>query len=478
MHISTQSEEIWPPEMEIEILREEYKGKEMEWQTTIDTAHWKLMKLRDEYYETMLQLQEMTNTLQEMEEKVVFLEEKGKLDEKEIDELRDSIDKNELLLLEYQTEKENKEEEEKEKSLSSSNKSDGGFGGAVGGWLPSFNDKNDELLKQQQEQITEMNAKVDELERYIQELETQNTDAKEYIQDIVEKTKQKREEIQNIVLKEKEKNKEIVVQLEASKSANSELTTELDRVNNELLVSQQEIRQKNEEALHQRQEQERAAILAQESLDSTAATLKQTESRELKLKDKLKKITRKLGKTKKENAKSNKQIEELKTSLIEKEMEQYDKSMELMVLEKDWKVQVDNLTDKIQGTQDSRDYLSRQILRLRQALNEKDERHKVQLKVQEGKWEEKFQTQKMECSSLAHELKTEIMRLNNNIINQEKVIKEMEIEIENGRNSLEANAVVPTNEAEEQVGSDGDNTPKRFSRIRKKVNKLKKWLRD
>merc|ERR1712154_170053 len=105
------------------------------------------------------------------------------------------------------------------------------------------------------------------------------------------------------------------------------------------------------------------------------------ESRGHKLKDKLKKVSRKLGKTKKEN-------EELKKDLIEKEMEQYDKSMELLALENDWKSQVDNLTLKLQDTRDCRDVLSRQMLRLRQAFDEKDVRHEMQLKKQQGQWEE------------------------------------------------------------------------------------------
>ena len=73
---------------------------------------------------------------------------------------------------------------------------------------------------------------------------------------------------------------------------------------------------------------------------------------------------------------------------------------------------------------------------------------------------------------------TEIMTLNNNIINQEKLMKEMEKEIEKGRNILELDAVAPTSKAEKQVESDREITPKRFSRIRKQIRKLKKWLKD
>ena len=100
--------------------------------------------------------------------------------------------------------------------------------------------------------------------------------------------------------------------------------------------------------------------------------------------------------------------------------------MKLLTVENDWKLQLNEITGKLQQARESRDIKCRQEMRVRHAYNEHRVRHKSELESLTAHFEEKLETQKMECSSLAHELKSEIMTLNNSLFTQEKQIKEFE----------------------------------------------------
>lgn len=513
MHISTESQEIWPPELQISILREEFQTKEQEMQNTIQNAHWKYTKLRDNHYELHLKLQDLEQQLQESNDQIMYLEEKSNIDEMEINGLRDEVEEKIMMIEDLK----------------------------VDGWLVGGRDVDDNVNidvddsnnNDRDGNELKLQNKVAELEAVITELEEQNAKAKEYIKDLTQMSRKKREQIQFVVMQEKVKNERIEENLKFHQNENVELLKQWDKAKEELKLAQEAIETQKEEALQQKEEEERAKLFSKESLEIATNAVRQAEVREGELKKQLKKANTKIEDEKEKNKALLEEIEELKSSTqqlkdsieelkdsIEEEMDQYDDDMKLLALENDWKFQVNDLSTKLQAAQDSRQVQVRQELRMRQVFDETVQHYKVQLETVRSNWEEKFEKQKMECSSLAHQLKTEIMTLNNSLMSQTAQIKALEQErdslkaveiqvkeleqvrqslevaeaqikeLEQARDSLKLAAVSPsnnvlkvsigveTNDSHDQNSPDVDSEkPKRFRRIRNQFRKIKNFFK-
>ena len=527
---STQEEQVWPPEMEIQILRQQYNTQEETWKNAIETAHMKYIKLRDDHYDVHMRLREVMEQLQESEDKIIYLEEKSKIDEIEIEGLRDEIEEKMSIITEEDTSSgevlENKvkelqtqvdtleqQNENTEKDLEETKRINGNLKSQVldlEGMVAKLEEQNasvkEVVEKEKKNDNEEMKSKVLELEAMIVKLEEQNDSAKRYIQEITDSSRKKREEIQHVVMIEKRKNDNVAKELKSTQAHNVELKEELDKVIKELESVHMEINLKSEQSERQKDEEYRAKQFSKESLDIATAAVRQAEVREIELKKKLSKANKKLDDMKEENISLMEQVANLKAS-IENAMEQHDENLKLLAVESDWKLQVDDLKKQLEQTRSSRDELNRQDMGLRRAFIDSEERHKVQLESIRTEWEDKFETQKMECSSLAHQLKTEIMTLNNNIIAQERKIKTLVEErdslklvvegshtVENSNsadneviqsNDHEINTsaghvdtdLVPTNNTEEIKTTSTDDKPRRFRRIRNQLGKMKNVFR-
>jgi chromosome segregation ATPase len=438
MHIGTQSEALWPPEMEMEVLREEFNSKEMEWQNTLETALWKYTKLRNDYLDVNMKLQQLMQEVADTEEKVLYYEERAKVDDNEINELRKDVEEKEKLLVSM-----------KERGL-------------------------------QKEGRLHIESKIKGLEDKIVELESQNEKGKMFVQDLRNRSKKKRENIEIIVSQQQEKNGKIMIEMEHLQEDNGKLRKELHKVKKEMkAVKKDQIMESNEAAMRLKGEEERVRLLNKESLDIATAALKQAESRELDLKSQLGKSNQQLEKTMEENTMLNSKVEELQSS-IEKEIEKYNNSMELLAAENDWKAQVNSLVTQLEEARGCRDVLCQQELKLRQAFDENTVRHQSQLETNRIKWEEQLMAQKTEYKSLVKELKTEISSLNGAINKQVVKISELNQECD----TLKRNAVSPPKDVPKTpvspitVKHEMNSTPTRMQRIRKRVRKLKAWLRE
>ena len=154
--------------------------------------------------------------------------------------------------------------------------------------------------------------------------------------------------------------------------------------------------------------------------------------------------------------------------------------MELLAAENDWKTQVNSLVTQLEEARGCRDVLCQQELKLRQAFDENTVRHQSQLETNRAKWEEQLMAQKTEYKSLVKELKTEISSLNGAINKQVVKISELNLECD----TLKRAAVSPPKDLPKTrvspitVKHEMNSTPTRMQRIRKRVRKLKAWLRE
>lgn len=430
MHISTDSDELWPPEMEMEVLREEFNSKEMEWENALETAHWKYTRLRDEYLDVQMKLQELMQEISDAEEKATYYEERAAIDDNEINGLRAQIEEKEELI----------------ENLKS-------------------RDLNDDITKKV------MESKLEELEGKVADLEAQNESAKVFIQDLRETSKQKRESIEQIIMNEREKNRKAMNNLKSTQAANIELEAELKKTTDDLLNFRTQAKNVAEQSkMRKEEEEERVKMLTKESLDFAASTVKQVESRERKLKKILKKIENTLDRKKQQNLVLGTKIEELE-SAIEEALKRNDQNMDLKAPKNDWTNKISELEVELSKAQDSRNVLCRRELRLRQALEEGRQHYLSQIATNQENWEKKMLAQKMEFDLIVDELKTEVISLND-------TIRQQEVKIDELSSSPQEIASDVTDISSEGSPENENNSPKRFQRIRKRVRKLKEWLRS
>ncbi len=465
MHIEAESQEIWPPEMQMEILREEYNSKQMEWQTTLDTAHWKYMKLRDTYYELLLKSEELTTQVKESEEKIAYFEEKSIVDENDICILKEQIElkdrelensvgiaRDEVVVNEEEIVA---DEEEVEAIV-------------------------DETTKEEKEITDEESMKVEinveELEETIAALETENENAKKYMQDMRERADEKRKAIQKIVEEEREKKQTIKAKLESSQAQMSKLEQELVTSKKEIEGLKKSIAKNVEEAaIRQKEEEERAKMFSKESLDIATAAVRQAEERENKLKQQLQRTNKKMKKFKVENVELHEKVDELEAS-IEKDMEIYNENMELLRLENDWKLEINELDSQLQQVRENRDVLFEEGLRLREALNEKTKRYLLRMESSQAKWDDLLLNQKNEHETVVSDLNSEIAMLQKTIEGKDAVIQNLSKN--NQTSELGCNAEQTTTKSAVEVVKNVPETtkPKRFRTIRRQFAKVKQWV--
>mmetsp|Transcript_10995 Transcript_10995/g.16622 ORF Transcript_10995/g.16622 Transcript_10995/m.16622 type:complete len:533 (-) Transcript_10995:2426-4024(-) len=464
MHINTDSgeEELWPPEMEMEVLKEEFNSKEMEWQNALETAQWKYARLRDEYLDVQMKLSELMEEISDAQEKALYYEERAAYDDNEINGLRVQVAEKEGLIEELKLKSKEMEKEMEAKMKTKNNKDDN-------------ESRRSKVLE----------SKLEELESKVAELEVQNENAKGFIQDLRKMSKEKRDSITQIVMNEREKNRCTVNKLKSAQAANIELKTELNRTTDDLKNLKAQVVENAAKETKIRQEEEEERV---KSLDVATTALRQAESRENELKKKLTIIEKKLNKEKEEKLALSGKIKVLESaSANEQEEEQGQKqsqgqdnqNIEPTGLENDLMNQINELEVELSKVQDSRDILCRQELRLKQVLAEDRQRHEYEISTNKDNWEKKLMAQKTEFDLVEKELRSEIALLNDTINQQEMKIDELSLKF-----SLKASSLITVVESTNDIGDDSSrasseaNSSRRFKRIRKRVRKLKEWLRS
>mmetsp|Transcript_3426 Transcript_3426/g.3998 ORF Transcript_3426/g.3998 Transcript_3426/m.3998 type:complete len:634 (+) Transcript_3426:18-1919(+) len=462
MHITTETEDIWPPDMQIKVLRDDYNAKEIEWQYALDMAHWKYTTLKGEHYNVQEQYQELINDYTNLQDYVSTLDESnapdgdnnnvnddtssdGEGDSEisndnniEIELLRTKIEEQEII-------------------------------------IDRMKAAQDKVQKQAKEEIIISNDTKNEMRNLhvtIKELEKENETAKKCIEDLHLSSTKKRESVRNI--------------LDRIMGQKIDLETRLNQTLHEVTVVTAQLTNTTIEAEKRREEEEvQAKMYSKESLDIATAAVRQAKSRGLALKKKIRRMKKSLRDTKGDNIYLNKQLEELKSIIEAETINQNDQHSEWLSKEENWNIQIDKLTSQLHAAEESRDILSRHQLRLKEEMDK--DKLMYQSKIEDSiiSLEQKNHLDQMKSNELVEKLQTEVQTLKERLVQQDHT-KLYEIEVTNGLNisSNLATDMKPFNEVNVQVSNQNIGTrtvdggkPRRFKMIRKRVRKIKEWLR-
>ena len=302
IHYQPQSDEIWPPEMEVEVIKKEFQSKEAEWENALNMAQVKYQKLRK-------RCQELAEEVSLKDADIAFYQERAEVDESEMVLLRKEVGERE----EYVTSLE-EERDELQKMLQEKD------------------DMNTtEVSKTQNESNTDdtqeaVDGKLTQLQNQIDVLTEQNIKAKEQLLELGAKWKNRREEMEMLIMKEQDK---IIALQEKLFIAESEI--HLQQEKNEQLSKEFDALQ-NSTSLVSIEKEILAKQMSKESLEIATAAVRQAEEREKELKKKLKRSQTQLEKARDESDCFEDKISKLEAQIneIQKTAEKLEKTEELV----------------------------------------------------------------------------------------------------------------------------------------------------
>lgn len=281
IHLQPQSDEIWPPEMGVNVIKEEFRSKEIEWENTLNMAQVKYQKLRAKYLSLVKDAQDRDADIQ-------FYQERAEVDESEMVLLRNDIMEREELMSTLNKEKEDlldvieKQNEPTNRTdellvQSRGNETEIKVNGDIQEDSTVDNDngeKND----------TENNNRLLTLQKKVDDLTKQNAIAEDEIREIGIQWEARVENMQKLVEKEQDK----IISLQDQLTTVEIERSVQDENYRQLLQEHQSL--KNSTILESAQKD----IENKESLEIATAAVEQAKGKEKELKEKLGSVEKEL----------------------------------------------------------------------------------------------------------------------------------------------------------------------------------------
>ena len=321
IHFQPQSDEIWPPDMEAQLIKEEFYSKEVEWENTLNMAQVKFQKMRSS-------CQSLVEEATARDADIVFYQERAKVDESEMVLLRKEVEEREELVASLEEEKDDLQNmlgKQRDEINIVENK-----GHEREKLVASLEEEKDDLQNMLEKQRDEINSvenkgheersdnddiemqedeRLEKLQNQVEELTEQNAKAKEQLLELGTKRKSRREEMEKLI--EKEQDKILVLQ---EKFSNAE--SEKKSLQEKYKQSAKEFESlQNSTNLASIEKENLAKQMSKESLEIATAAVLQSEERERELEKKLNGAQTQLQESKIENTGLSDKVSELETQL-------------------------------------------------------------------------------------------------------------------------------------------------------------------
>lgn len=372
---------IWPVDMQIDMIRNEYASKEAEWENTLKMAQIKYKKMKDQAQSAFLKMQEL-------QEEVDFFQERSQIDEAEMVKMRMTLkERNEML--------KDAQDEMNELQIS----------------VEKMQNENSSL-ETMNRKLTTMISKFDErnYEDTSRSNHTSEDEALKWKEQSI-RTRKKMEEL-GIMWKQRREEMEALI---AERDTNVlGLEKELDKLKVENIALQGSLQDSNEKYSDiEAQLQE----LKKKEKDIADAALKQAKKKEFILRETLAEVEAQLNtvKIEKESIMRDKfQIEsqlEAELSKIAKERKSHLEKSQMQ--ETIWKNQLDALSDKINSYTLQNQSLFDTKVALQDEIVSLKKEHKAAIASQKSDFDAKMLKEKIEFNKLIQNFKTELEMLVN-----------------------------------------------------------------
>mmetsp|Transcript_29376 Transcript_29376/g.44830 ORF Transcript_29376/g.44830 Transcript_29376/m.44830 type:complete len:601 (+) Transcript_29376:100-1902(+) len=365
--------ELWPPEMEVKLMKEEFNSKEIEYENALTVAQSKYSDVKE-------RCNDLLADIEERDADIRFYQERSMVDESEMNYLREEIEKFQAEINEAATAKASEMADQIEK--------DG---------------DNGKMTAEEDWQLKELKA-------LIVALEEQNKIARDQFKELNEQWKGRREEMQEIIASTQNKVLSLETDLEQSQLERSQVQTMLEQTQLELEESRDIIQTLKKDAVSPptatgldkltAEEQAKAKQFSKESLEIATASVRQAEERALELKKKY----NKLEKNYEDSIFQNDMLVE-KVLELELQLDQYEKAganEDVLKREQELLKRIDGLEKELEVAQ----------ARFEQVPAGEDiTDDKESGAVVDAMWKEKISVQKKEYEELIQDLKDEVGRL-------------------------------------------------------------------
>ena len=346
IHIKDDSE-IRPPDMQAQLIKEEFHSKESEWEKALSMAQVKYTKVKE-------QCSALADKVEEREIDIRFYKERAQVDESEMIVLREEISNKDKLIDELGVEVNELKAKLEETSI----------------------------LRENEDSIAnnEYGEKLSLLEVQIETLEKQNSLAKQQMQDMGTKWKQRREELQQVIEEKTSRVQALEDDLSKMQTAKVEIEVEW----NKTLHGLEQLQNSTESASVEKEEL--AQQLSKESLEIATAAVRQAEEREKEIQIASDESLRQLDDSRAENVALKKTI-----TGLEEDMRRVkeSKAIELERKEQEMEKQIKTLKIDLQSSNDRYAESMHNLTDLQEEIS--IERRMFEEKIEAGKMESELQ---------------------------------------------------------------------------------------
>lgn len=361
--------ELWPPEMEVKLMKEEFNSKEIEYENALAVAQSKYSDVKE-------RCNDLLADIEERDADIRFYQERSMVDESEMNYLREQLEKFQAEINEAATAR--------------------------------ASEMADQIENDGVKMTAEEDWQLKELKGLIVALEEQNTIARDQFKELNEQWKGRREEMQGIIASTQNKVLSLETELEQSQLERNQVQTMLEQTQVELEESKDIIETLKRDAVSPpagldkltAEEQAKARQFSKESLEIATAAVRQAEERELELKKKFNRMEKNYEDSMFQNDMLVKKVLEL-----ELQLDQYEKAgtdEDVLKREQELLKRIDGLEKELEVAQ-----ARFQTLPSGEDITEDKESGAVV----DAMWKEKMSEQKKEYEELIQDLKNEVDRL-------------------------------------------------------------------
>lgn len=395
---------IWPADMEVDMIRNEYAAKEAEWERTLQLAQKKFKKMKDNAVSAVTKVQEL-------QDEIDFFQERAQIDEAEMVKMRKTLkERNEILndaqieINDLQTALE--EMQNVNSSLEETNKK-------LNGVIISMQKKESEairLSKKGPSNVSEGNENDEALK-----WKEQSVRARKKLEELGNKWKERREDMEIIIVEQRATIRELEAALGKSENDKMDLEKSLQSANEELRSLKGMVQNLQNENAEEKIKVE-VEKKTKESIEIAQAAIRQAEEREQDAKRILSEKEETYNAAKDENKALQLENEQLKIRLDTELL----KMKERLEAEQDFHTKEETLKQDMKELQDDLLYYKTQnhslvsaIETLENDIATMNKVHREALVSQEADFDIKLLQEKKQYNELIQEFKVEIENLVN-----------------------------------------------------------------
>lgn len=395
---------IWPSDMEVDMIRNEYAAKEAEWERTLLLAQKKFKKMKDNAVSAVTKVQEL-------QDEIDFFQERAQIDEAEMVKMRKTLkERNEILndaqieINDLQTALE--EMQNVNSSLEETNKK-------LNDVIISMQKKESEGIrfsKKGPSNVSEGNENDEALK-----WKEQSVRARKKLEELGNKWKERREDMEIIIVEQRATIRELESALGKTENDKMDMENSLQSANDELRSLKEMVQNLQSENSEEKIKVE-VEKKTKESIEIAQAAIRQAEEREQEAKRILSEKEETYIAAKNENKALQLENEQLKIRLDTELL----KMKERLEAEQDFRTKEETLKQDMKELQDDLIYYKTQnhslvstIETLENDIATMNSVHREALVSQEADFNTKLLKEKKEYNELIQEFKVEIENLVN-----------------------------------------------------------------